>query len=113
MKQTLLIRPDGTIDTIYSDHLAELDLGHQETLRASTVEFNAETQEWEARLTNPWLEGRPIGVLNELLAHGPNRRNVEEAERDVLMERLSLVVKRQSDRTIINRRPPRVERSRV
>lgn len=49
----LRIEPDGTIRGLYSDALVDLIPGTLEVTRASNVEFNLATQEWEARLAQP------------------------------------------------------------
>jgi hypothetical protein len=85
MKLTLVIEPSGKVRTVYSDHLKGLDLGRQQVTRASLVEWNEERQEWVAyRVTtvNGDLQ------RGDVIAHGPNRREVEAREAEALMEEL-------------------------
>lgn len=45
----IFISPDGTeITSVYDDAIPKEKLGTARTERASNVEFNAETQKWEA-----------------------------------------------------------------
>jgi hypothetical protein len=73
VKLVLLLRPDGTVFTVYSDALRDLDLGPQRISRASLLEFDERVQEWVARHVN-----------GEVLAQGTDRRAVEAREREVL-----------------------------
>jgi len=43
----LFLRPDGKVEGLYHDILPTLDLGKLSVRRASNVEFNNITQEWE------------------------------------------------------------------
>ena len=74
---TLKIDAEGNVHAVYSDKLRGLNLGNMEMTRASNVEFNAETQEWEART--------PTG---ELIAKGPNRDEVIKEEVKLIELRL-------------------------
>ena len=67
----------GNVCAVYSDRLRELHLGPMEVTRASNVEFNGSTQEWEAHT--------PKG---ELIAHGVNRDQVINREIQVIESRL-------------------------
>jgi len=78
MKRTLLIDASGRVHAMYSDDLRKLDLGPQRMRRASVLEWDDSKQEWVAyRLT-------PKGERGDVLAHGPNRHDVEASEREVL-----------------------------
>jgi hypothetical protein len=46
------IDPNGTINTLYTEALKLDDLGPLQIERASTIEFNDTTQEWEVRFVN-------------------------------------------------------------
>ena len=55
MKNTehvITFAPDGTARSLWTEALPLRELGQLEIQRASTVEFNAATQQWEARLTS-------------------------------------------------------------
>ena len=71
------IDPNGDVRAVYSDRLRELNLGPMEVKRASNVEFNHKTQEWEAHT--------PEG---ELIAKGPCRDQVISQEIKILESRL-------------------------
>jgi len=47
---TLTITTEGDIVTLYDDRLHKLNLGRMSMRRASHVEFNAASQEWEVSL---------------------------------------------------------------
>ncbi len=50
----LRVKPDGTIKCVYNDKFPLAKLGKLAVTRASNVEFNRATQQWEVRLeTNP------------------------------------------------------------
>jgi hypothetical protein len=68
---------DGVISAVYSDKLMNMNLGKLKVTRASNVEFNETSQEWEARTPE-----------NELIAHGPNRDAVIKEEVRVIESRL-------------------------
>ena len=72
------VNTDGTVEAVYSDMLRKLNLGPMNITRASNVEFNITSQQWEART--------PTG---ELIAAGPERAKVIEQEVKVLEERLA------------------------
>jgi hypothetical protein len=44
--------PDGTGSAVYTDALPLSDIGQLRMQRASTVEFNEASQEWEVRLAS-------------------------------------------------------------
>ena len=44
-EMNLIIKPDGTIHSLYSDFLSEFE-GKKEIKRVSEVEFNANIQKW-------------------------------------------------------------------
>ena len=73
----LVIDTNGTVSAVYSDKLKEMNIGPLQVSRASNVEFNEESQEWEDRT--------PIG---ELIAHGPQRDYVIANEVRVIESRL-------------------------
>jgi hypothetical protein len=73
----LRVETDGTIKAVYSDKIKNMNLGRMQVIRASNVEFNETSQEWEAKT--------PTG---ELIAHGPNRDKVIEEEVRVIEARL-------------------------
>jgi hypothetical protein len=64
-----LIIKDGCVHSVYHDSLPSLALGPMTTTRASSVEFNPVSQEWEAVL--------PDGTL---IAKGQKRGEVIQAE---------------------------------
>jgi hypothetical protein len=72
-----VIDKDGTVNAVYSDEIKKMNLGRFEVARASNVEFNVETQEWEART--------PAGVL---IAKGPSRDQVIRDEVAVIEAQL-------------------------
>ena len=78
----IAILPDGTVRHVYSDSARRLDerLGKPVINRASNVEFNHETGNWEAR----------IPETNELIASGRNREQVIKDEVAVIESRLHL-----------------------
>lgn len=73
----LKIQPSGNVRAVYSDKLSGLALGPMEVTRASNVEFNHATQEWEA--TTP---------AGELIASGVSRDAVIQQEVKVIENRL-------------------------
>jgi hypothetical protein len=79
----IVIKPDGTVKTVYNDKLRPLNerLGSVSIKRASNVEFNNTTQQWEARLVE----------TDELIASGPNREEVIKQEIAIIESRLHLV----------------------
>lgn len=76
-KMKLKINQAGEVRAVYSDRLPGLALGPMEMTRASNVEFNHTTQEWEAHT--------PEG---ELIAKGQNRNAVISQEVKVIESRL-------------------------
>jgi hypothetical protein len=72
------IDQQGQVHAVYSDKLRGLGLGELHVERASDVEFNHESDEWEAR----------VRTTGELIAHGPNRDDVIKEEVRVLESRL-------------------------
>jgi hypothetical protein len=73
----VLIRPNGNVDTVYSDQLPLRDIGTLHTRRASNVEFDEQTQEWVATTVG----GRE-------LARGRTRAGVVAEEVKVLQREL-------------------------
>ena len=73
----LKIDSTGKVSAVYSDVLPKLSLGDMEVTRASNVEFNHTTQEWEARTP-----------ADELIAHGTSRDAVIREEVRVIETRL-------------------------
>jgi hypothetical protein len=73
----LKIEAGGNVTAVYSDRLRSLDLGPMEVTRASNVEFDSASQQWEART--------PGG---ELLASGPERDKVIREEVRIIESRL-------------------------
>ena len=49
----LNFHPNGTADCLYSDLIPLTDLGQLSVRRASWIEFNAATQQWEVRFDGP------------------------------------------------------------
>lgn len=64
-----VIDPDGTVHALWNDHLPLRELGTISVERASNVEFNPATGEWEA-----------ITPDGRMLAHGANRDEVIAGE---------------------------------
>lgn len=73
----LKIDSSGNVRAVYSDALPKLHLGDMTVKRASNVEFNVGTQEWEAHTPE-----------NELIAHGAFRDQVIQEEVRVIESRL-------------------------
>jgi hypothetical protein len=73
----LKIAADGSVSAVYADVLPRLNLGPMEVKRASNVEFNHGSQEWEARTPS-----------DELIAHGVSRDEVIREEVRVIESRL-------------------------
>jgi hypothetical protein len=73
----LKIDGTGAVRAVYADVLPTFNLGSMEVTRASNVEFNHESQEWEARTPE-----------NELIAHGTSRDAVIQEEVRVIESRL-------------------------
>lgn len=80
----LRIDPDGTIHGIYADALLDLLPGRLAVERASNVEFNADTQRWEARLA------MSIGPHDAgwLIASAPSRAEALRKEVEYLNQNL-------------------------
>lgn len=76
----LLIDPQGDVHGVYSDSLPHSKLGQMEVSRASSVEYNHSTKAWEA-----------FDLRGIKLAEGASRKDVIEAELQVLEERLNYV----------------------
>lgn len=51
LKFKAVIRRDGTLEAVYNDFIPRLKLGPMQVTRASTVEFDEVSQQWEARDT--------------------------------------------------------------
>jgi hypothetical protein len=51
MNAVIQFTPDGTARAVYTEELPLADLGTMTIKRASTVEFNPATQQWEVRFT--------------------------------------------------------------
>lgn len=47
---TITFHPDGTASGLWSEDIPLHDLGELTVRRASTIEFNDDSQEWEVRL---------------------------------------------------------------
>ncbi len=77
MHMKILIKADGDVVSVYSDKIPASKLGEATVERASNVEFNNNTKEWEAIL--------PSG---KLIAKGPSRDEVIKQEIAYLEERL-------------------------
>jgi hypothetical protein len=73
----MIIEPNGDIKAVYSDKIKNMNLGMLRVERASNVEFNYQTQQWEASTTN-----------GELIAAGPERDAVISHEIKVIESRL-------------------------
>jgi len=65
----VVIDTGGVVKAVYSDRLKNMNIGPMSVTRASNVEFNEKTQLWEA-----------ITPEGELIAQGPNRDDVIQAE---------------------------------
>jgi hypothetical protein len=52
MNAVIDFAPDGSVRCLYSELLPLSELGQLEVSRASNVEFNAQSQEWEVRLAS-------------------------------------------------------------
>jgi hypothetical protein len=90
-EKTFLIKKDGTVITLYEDHLLELCPGTARMSRASEVEWNDDKQEWEIRITDKngkvvtfggFTERRKaidfeISFFNDLLAMFPGQVEAE------------------------------------
>jgi len=75
----LLITPEATVVAIYSDKLNKLDLGEKQISRATEVEFNNATQQWEAFDLK----------TGEMIASGVDRDKVIEQEKQILESKLA------------------------
>lgn len=73
----LIVDADGNVKALWNDQLPLRELGDIRVERASDVELNPETLEWEART--------PAG---ELLAHDPSRGDAIRGEITALQERM-------------------------
>jgi hypothetical protein len=76
---TLTITTEGDIVTLYDDRLHKLNLGRMSMRRASHVEFNAASQEWEVSLPDH---------TGEVLFTHPDRATCLAWEREYFTERL-------------------------
>ena len=61
----VLIKPNGDIVSVYSDNIPASKLGKSYISRASSVEFNHDTDQWEAKLED-----------GTIIASGPLRNEV-------------------------------------
>lgn len=53
MKNAILtFHEDGNCSTLWTEQIPLEEIGRMEINRASTIEFNAGTQEWEVRFSN-------------------------------------------------------------
>ena len=50
MNACIHIAPDGTVRCLWTEMLPLAEIGRMEIQRASTVEFNTDSQQWEVRL---------------------------------------------------------------
>ena len=73
----LVVEQDGSVRAVYSDKIKKMNLGKLTVTRASNVEFNDETQLWEA-----------VTPGGELIASGPSRDEVIRQEVEVIESRL-------------------------
>jgi hypothetical protein len=73
----IIVEADGTVRAVYSDKIKRMNLGNLEVTRASNVEFNEATQEWEA-----------ITPGGEKIASGPDRDDVIKQEVRIIESRL-------------------------
>lgn len=71
---------DGTATCLHTDAIPLAELGQLQVRRASTIEFNAHSQQWEVR-----LEADPCRVMFA----DPSRERCLAWERDYFNERLS------------------------
>lgn len=78
METVLRIKPDGTIQCVYTDRFPLRRLGVLSMRRVTKVEFDPESQEWVARFVK----------TGEGLARGPSRQGVVDIEVFVLQEML-------------------------
>lgn len=76
---TLTITECGDIQALYDDRLHKLHLGRMTMRRASHVEFNAASQEWEVSLPD---------TCGEVLFAHPDRATCLAWEREYFTERL-------------------------
>lgn len=52
MNSVISFAPDGTARCLWLEHLPLNEIGRLEIARASTVEFNQDSQQWEVRLAD-------------------------------------------------------------
>ncbi len=71
MKATIYIDKQGNISGLADDFIDKLDMGRKVVKRVSDVEWSHDQQQWEAR-----------DLSGELIAYGPIRSEVIQAERD-------------------------------
>jgi hypothetical protein len=80
-EQTVLVRPDGSLEFVYQDEHPALDMGTAAMTRASDVTWDENTQTWKITLRPPWWITLPrqfksrkeaiafeVEVINRLLA---------------------------------------------
>lgn len=82
MKSVFHIEPSGTVRSVYSDKLSLAGHGTMEVKRASTIEFNSASQQWEVR----WA-GESDPVFSD-----PSRDECVKWEVERLNERLARTV---------------------
>ena len=51
-EHTILFTPEGTANCLWTEAVPLTELGRLDIQRASTVEFNPTTQQWEVRLAS-------------------------------------------------------------
>ena len=51
-EHTILFTPEGTANCLWTEAVPLAELGRLDIQRASTVEFNPTTQQWEVRLAS-------------------------------------------------------------
>lgn len=75
--EAFVIHPDGNVEGLYTDLVDLAALGRLAIRRASSVEWDEARQQWVA-----------ITPEGQVIAEGPNRAEVLEAEHDHFVERI-------------------------